>query len=103
MLPDFAIDGTTTPLREFDAVEVQRCAMDDDGNVECIGYDEAAPEWCTVTFWSVYLHFDVTQSDGRGCVCIADVPEREAAFALARGVEAALRSVIGDRIITLED
>ena len=97
--PAYFVDGTNFPLHHFDAVEVE-CVRDDGTCAEVIdaadfGHAPAGSR----DYWSVYLHFDPTQSHGRGVVCIADLPTRQAAEGLAIGLEIALGSVIGARLV----
>lgn len=74
----YLLNGTETPLGAFDAVEVH--PMNDS--------DEPAVSGDAVSYWSVALHYR-----NGGCECVADLPTKESAEALARALGVCLAAV----------
>ena len=88
----------SSPLTHYNAVECSPLEYFE-GNTEVIAEAEWQRDPKADYFWSVYLHFDPSISEGRGSECVADFTTKESAQAYANGLELALRSVVGSRFI----
>ncbi len=77
----YVLNGAEAPLAAFDAVEIHAMSLE----------DEPAESESAAVYWSVALHY-ITG----GIECVADLPSRESATALAIALEQALRAVAGE-------